>query len=1143
MPAPWIIVAAIAAYLLVLITIGWRADRISSTPTSDRLRPILHGLSLATLCSAWTYFGAVGDASSGSWLFVANALGPIIAITAGYSVWRRIALLAKQENVGSLADFLAARYGKSRTLGILATLVAGLGALPYVALQLTVLTNAWRFVGGTPGQGGWQTAGLTAVLAVIAILFGARRPSLTQHNRGLIGMLALESCVKLAGLLAVAGLAIALFWKSGDSFARAAHAMPPILPSQSGAFATLVMLCTVTAFTLPRQFHLSFVAIEKVDDSRTAAWIVPAYFFLWVVATLAIAIAIRAGFGQAGISAQLQILAVPSIHGHAAVALLALLGGLSAGAAMVVVELTAISAMVSNEIVLPLLASKIGRRPGEADAGRSIVRVRRWTIVGMAALSWVYFIGIRTVEGPTQLGLTALTAFAQLIPALIGGIYWRRAQASGAIAGISAGMAVWAVAIAAPAFLSGPVRFAAPGLPMLWLSGGWPADAAVWASLALNCALYVGVSMRTTPQLIDTIQANSFVAVANHAPVNDGRLIKATVGHLRALLGQFLGGAEAEKAMRDFAADARRGALTDGEAITPALARSTERLLAGVIGAPSARNVVTIALAVDSQDAAEISRILDEAGHAVHFNRELLQTTLDSLPQAVSVLDTELSLVAWNAAYLRFLALSSDDVHVGKSILELVRGQVRQDEARAMRQRLVDHARSVREGIPFEAEHLVGETRMIRFSGRLLASGDYLLTLADVSDLRAAERVLTRSKADLERLVEERTTELVSANVALADAKQLAEQATGAQRRFVATASHDLVQPLHAARLFIGNALVGADDDSQSTRLLRKADQAVEGAHRLLHALLNLSRLEIGALEPNLEAIDVGLLLASLGEEFEQQAETRDLDLVVLPTRYWVHSDRDLLRSMLQNLLLNALRYTPSGRVAVCARRAGENIRMEVRDTGVGIAPDKLPHAFAEFSRLDEGRSLAPGAGLGLSIVARIADVLGHKVAVRSTPGRGSVFSITLPAAKPARRQATRAQPLASLAGLRVLCVDDERDVLVGTTALIARWGATVDGAASCAEARALAGPWDVVLADYHLGDGDGLSLLHDLGARARMRLLVTATPEPGWNEALEREQIHCLAKPLAPLLLQALLVSAARAQAADDRSRAKASN
>ena len=268
-----------------------------------------------------------------------------------------------------------------------------------------------------------------------------------------------------------------------------------------------------------------------------------------------------------------------------------------------------------------------------------------------------------------------------------------------------------------------------------------------------------------------------------------------------------------------------------------------------------------------------------------------------------------------------------------------------------------------------------------------------------------------------------------------------------------------------------------------------------------------------------------------------------------MPTNLWARSDRDLLRSTLQNLMLNALRYTPHGRVVVCVRRrrgsggAFDAVAIEVRDTGVGIAADKLPNAFAEFSRLDEGQSLSAGAGLGLAIVARIADVLGHRLTVRSAPGQGSVFAVTLPLTAPVQRRIAPARIVADLGGLRVLCVDDERDVLVGTAALLERWGAAVSAASSCAVAMALEGPWDVVLADYHLGDGDGFTLLRALAAQAQVRLLVTATPEPGWADILAREDIECLTKPLAPLELQARLVAArsVSAQEAEERSRASA--
>ena len=1118
------ILLAIALYLGVLVGVGWRADHRVSQP-DGRWRAIRYGLSLATLCSAWTYFGAVGDASRGSWLFVANAIGPVLAVTLFAPVWRRIALLAKQENVGSLADFLAARYGKSRPLGILVTCVAMLGALPYIALQLAVLTHVWAFAIGRHGGSGLQSILMIAVLVVMAMVFGTRRPSLTQHSRGFVSIIAIESGVKLSGLLAVAGLSLYALMVMPHPVETMLAAVPPFDYSSLATFATLTLLCTVTAFTLPRQFHLGFVALEAPADIGMASKVVPLYFGLWVVATLVIALGIRTGLGMMGISPYLQMLAIPMVRGDTLVALAAWLGGISAGGAMVVVELTAISAMVSNEIVLPLVSSALRERQAGSTIGGLIVLVRRITIVVIAALAWAYYLGVRGVEGPTDLGLTALTAFAQLVPPLLGGIYWRRGHAHGALAGVGAGILVWAIAIAAPAFVP-PMGAPADGLGNnLWsVYSGSEAQWAILASLIANTACFIGVSLRARPRLIDTIQANSFVASNVPSHPRGGHEIDATMADLRHLLAQFLGEAEAGRTLRDIASSVRLGPLDEAQPVSPAAVRAAERVLAGVIGAPSARNVVAIAMAAGQRDAEEIGRILDEAGHAVHFSRELLQTTLESLPQGVCVVDGEAHIVAWNSRYLEFLGLAAENVHVGKALGSLLALATVGDTAQSYRR----WREALRNGAAMHEELTLNGGRIFTLAGRILAGGDYLMTLTDITDLKQAEQVLTQNQEVLEQKVEARTRALTDANTAIEAARRDAEQATGAQRRFVAAASHDLVQPLHAARLFIGNALLAASDPAQHD-LLQKADQAVEGAHRLLHALMKLSQLELGALHPRLEAVDAGAMLASLAAEFEPMAKARRLELVVLPTLRWVRTDRDLLRSILQNLLVNALRYTPQGRVVVVVRRAGDAARFEVRDTGVGIADEHLPTVFREFSRLAEGQGMADGAGLGLSIVARIAEALGHQVGVVSKRGIGSVFSVTVAAAAPRPVRMVAVQAPANLRGLRVLCVEDDEDVLLGTAALIERWGGVVTAVTRIVDVPGEA-DWDAVIADYKLGAGDGLALLRELSERAGLRVLVTATSGQDWAERLPREGIHVLSKPMPPLALQRLLEQQARA-------------
>lgn len=1122
------VLGTVVIYLAMLAFVGWRADGQDAKGHGLKGRAVVYALSLATLGSAWTYFGAIGDASNGSWLFLANALGPIAAITLGFPIWRKIALLTKQENVGSLADFLAARYGKSRRLGILVACVASLGALPYIALQLTILTGALSFVTGSTQSSSLLALLLVGLLVGFAILFGARRPSLTEHTRGFVNMIAIEACVKLLGLLLVGGLCISLISGATIGFSRALSSMPALSSNIDFSFVTLTILCTMTAFTLPRQFHLGFVTLEDPRHIRTAAWLVPVYFLLWAAATVFIAATLRSGFSSQGVNPALLVLALPMNYGSEALTLFALLGGLSAGAAMVVVEMTAIAAMVSNELILPILARG---RQGPRDVpnvGQAILLVRRGTILGIGLLAWIYYVGMRNVAGPTQLGVIALTASAQLVPALIGALYWRRGHAAGAITGIVGGMLVWAVAVAGPPFLSWNGVFGQENTANVWpVKADWRFEFTILASLAINAVLYVAISLRARPKLIDQIQANIFVSSDRDRSAMEGGELGGRIADLDKLLTRFLGREGATKALREVALAADRPDLPMGNPVSPAMAREVERILAGVVGAPSARNLVAIALAADTGDTTKIHRILDEAAHAVHFSRELLQKTLDALERGVGVVDAESRLIAWNANYLKCLGVPLEDVHVGRPLGELLGQGDSVTFAAPLSDRLAGRQEEVDSRRPFTDELVLEDGRVIRLSGLPLGEADYLTSFTDVTELKRAERILARSNEELEQIVRQRTAELTDANRALASANQTAERATNAQKRFVAAASHDLVQPLHAARLFIGNAMIDVDEDTELASVLQRADQAVAGAHQLLRALLNLSQLEIGAIQLNLEAVDSAQLLRSLSEGFEAQAAARGLELVVLPSRAWVMTDKDLLSSILQNLLLNAIRYTAEGRVVLLTRYAGSMVRFEVRDSGVGIADEAMPSAFREFSRLDKGRSMAEGAGLGLAIVARISQVLGQPVKVRSTPGRGSVFSVTVPRTMPARAAEPIKRRAAELKGLRVLCVDDEQDVLIGTKALIERWGGCVTALASAEEVPA-EGEWDVAIADFHLGGENGLELLRSLAGRAQLRILMTAIPRKELEAMAGRAEVQLLHKPIAPLLLQATLVAAA---------------
>lgn len=1125
MPNGSLISIVVVCYVLVLLAIAWAADHFSFLPGRNLVRGVGYGLSLSVLCTSWTYFGAVGLAMRSGWSFLPNSLGPMIALTLMWPVWRRVALITKRENISSVADFIASRYGKSRPLGALIACIAIVGALPYIALQMMALSKATAIILGRTVAPPLATILIVIILAGLSILFGARRPTLTQHNRGLTQVVAFESLIKIAALITVAGLAVVLLNRTSQPIRWSALGHWPVLDS---SFIISTMLCTVTMFTLPRVFHLGFVTFEEHDDLRVGRWLFPSYMVVWALAIVPIAVA---GITLGVLDPDTAVLSIPMQEGGAAITSIAFLGGFSAGAAMVMVETIALSAMIANELILPWLARSHWASGEGNDISAMIVNVRRAAIIAILGLGYVYFYTMAADVDPPRLGFASLAASAQLIPSLVGAVVWRRGHAKGAVWGLVCGMTIWLLTVAAPqlGIWHGPIVGVDGSDSMHRLF-----DMGVCLSLACNLAIYVGVSLISRETLIDRIQANSFLADSFEPLGRGNRQLNGTIGNLRTLLERFLGPVEAALGFSDFGRT-RGQILQDDDAVTPAVARMAERMLAGAIGASSARNVIALALAGEGRDASDVGHILDEAAHAVQFSREIVHTAFNALDQGISVVDADLRLLAWNDRYLELYQYPPSEVYVGKPLAELMAlsrpssGMSLQDRADALEERIGPMRRRERQS--FEREWPDGTT--IRVVGRPLKTGEYVTSYTDVTEIRAASRATKRIAEDLERRVQERTKELMQAIQELGEARAQAERVTAAQNRFVAAASHDLLQPMHATRLYIGAARETLEEGDRLSQLLLNADLSVEAADRLLKALLNLSKIEIGGIAPEFAPVDLRSLLGGLMREFAPMAQTKGLGLHISESQAWALSNPDLLRSVLQNLVGNAIRYTSVGHIMVCVRREREGVRIEVRDSGPGIPLEARELIFGEFTRLSETSSESGGAGLGLAIVKRICGALQHRLTVRSAPGRGSVFAVSVPRAEPVLGTKIQRSTSKALDGLRILCVEDKPEVLQAQRCLLEGWGAVVTTAQSYRTGvDALAeGTFDVVIADWHLGAGpDGLDLLEIAGQSTLNRLLITADiSESVRNRAFDLD-IPVLRKPAIPGALRSFLTHAVQA-------------
>ena len=561
-----------------------------------------------------------------------------------------------------------------------------------------------------------------------------------------------------------------------------------------------------------------------------------------------------------------------------------------------------------------------------------------------------------------------------------------------------------------------------------------------------------------------------------------------------------------------------------------------EYLLASAIGAASSRLVLSLVLRKRTVSTKAALKLLDDANAAIHYNREILQTALDHVRQGIAVFDKDLALVCWNRQFGEIFDLPHGLTRIGIALDEILRHIAgrRPHVAQDLDAQIAEHiARYTSEAEPF-LERFAERGLVIEVRADRMPDGGLVTTFTDITPSVKAAEALERANATLERRVRERTGELTRLNAELERAKAEADDANVSKTRFIAAASHDILQPLNAARLYV-TSLIERQRAGEDGDLVQNIDASLEAVEEIFAALLDISRLDTGAMKAELTDFRIDELLQRLDVEFAPLAREKGLDLIFMPCSLAVRSDRRLLRRLLQNLVSNAIKYTPKGSVLVGCRRRGKKLRIDVYDTGIGIPHAKRRAVFKEFHRLDQGARVARGVGLGLSIVERIARVLDCEVALKSNVGRGSRFSVEVPRAiaavdAPIRQSAPKAAA-GQLAGTVVLCIDNERAILDGMQTLLGGWGCSVLKAADLAEAlAAIEGSGlepDGLLVDYHLDGGNGVGAIAELRRRHGgdlAAILLTADRSAHVREEARAAGVHVLHKPVKPASLRALM-------------------
>jgi Na+/proline symporter/nitrogen-specific signal transduction histidine kinase len=648
------IVAVAFLYLCLLFAIAYYGDKRADRGRSLIANPYIYALSIAVYCTSWTFYGSVGRAASTGVGFLPIYIGPTLTFILAWYLIRKIIRISKVNRITSIADFIASRYGKSSNLGGLVTIIAVVGILPYISLQLKAISMSFSVLLGYPDIVMPTQSGSTPILqdtalyvalimAAFAILFGTRHIDASEHHEGMVAAIAFESVVKLLAFLAV-GLFVTfgVYQGFGDLFSRAAASdelarLFTIDPSEGySTWISLTVLAMLAVVVLPRQFQV--LVVENVDERhvKKAVWLFPLYLLLINIFVLPIAFGGLLHFPKGSVDADTFVLALPMAKQQQIIALLAFIGGLSAATGMIIVETIALSTMVCNDLVMPMML-RFGRLhlSERRDLTGVLLTIRRGAIVVIVLLGYAYVRLIGETYALVTIGLVSFVAAAQFAPAIIGGIVWTGATRAGALAGLTAGFLVWIYTLLLPSFArsgwiaesfvtDGPFGIALfRPYALLDLSGLDPISHALFWTMVVNIGLYVAVSLVTSQTMIERSQANQFVDIFGRAAAGEriwrGR---ATVGDLRRLLARFIGDPLTEAAFLRFARERSRH-LDDASPADADIVSYSERQLAGAIGAASARIMFASVLREEMHDIDEVMQILDQASELIFYSRRL----------------------------------------------------------------------------------------------------------------------------------------------------------------------------------------------------------------------------------------------------------------------------------------------------------------------------------------------------------------------------------------------------------------------------------------------------------------------------------------------------------------------------------------
>ncbi|OGQ96894.1 MAG: hypothetical protein A2521_04680 [Deltaproteobacteria bacterium RIFOXYD12_FULL_57_12] len=973
----------ILIYLYFLFLVAYYAEQREKAGRSITSNPYVYSLSLAVYCTSWTFYGSVGKAANSGFSFLTIYLGPTLIASLWGILLMKMIRIAKAQRITTISDFIGSRYGNSLSLSTIVTIVSVIGITPYLGLQIKAIINTFTILtGGSRADGfgmGWI---ITLILGVFAIIFGARRLDSSERHEGLVFAVALESIVKLVAFLVVGVfVTYGLFDGFADIFARIndspyRHLLHLGETAQVSyhEWVSLLFLSMMAIMFLPRQFQVAVVENSDENHVKKAMWLFPLYLFLINIFVMPVALG-GLLLGGRQLDADSFMLTIPVSQGRPLLALLVFVGGFSAATGMIIVESLALSTMVMNNLVTPGIFRLTRLAWLEKILPTVIINSKRVIILGCVFLGYFFSIVVGEFYTLVDMGLKSFEAVTIFAPSIILGLYWKKGNRNGAIAGIIAGFLVWFYTLIVPALIKAGVLTEQGAIHTLvtssllnpqalfGLSGLDRWSHSLFWGLLVNISLYVGLSLFTRKTIHEEKQALMFVD--SYSPQIIPGESSLSVAHIQDVLGIYIGKTEAEDVIQQFQKRHQNvaGYVSRNELVR--LREEAERVLSGALGTSIAKIILENKLILTEQERLKVSESIRRMAETLRFSRQELaeanrnlaylkefnENIIESAPLGIFTIDAELHIKSWNWEMEKITGVTKTGAAEmpASEILPWITQEFLEKGAREI-----------------AVESLTHQFFKINISPFTNPAGGYVVIVEDVSEtMKMEEQLFQASKlASLGKLT--------------------------------AGISHEIGNPLASISSLVQELTAISPDETDAAAFtaisLSTIHSHINRIVSIVRRLGDFARLSSAEKVPCRieEILDHTLNLVRYDKRFRNVRLT--MELQAMPP-LMVNPDR--IQQVFLNIILNSLDAMPDGGdLAITMQRIGKEVEIQFRDTGSGIAAEIMNRVFDPFFST---KPLGKGTGLGLSICYGIIQEHHGSIAVSSRKGKGARIVIRLP--------------------------------------------------------------------------------------------------------------------------------------------------